>query len=544
MVLRRSEPSRWRPKGLTDSLSVMGAFDGAMASLSNLIPNPGSDGQWLARPASTLQTSFSGFSSPGFVSCMKVIGSNVYGFIASSRNSGKDEPFAYNITTGLFTTISGITNLTTPSSLASSGAWIPPTCDLVGSKVIFTHPGFNIANGMFIGYIDISNPSSPTWNAGNLTGAITLTQLPTNIAQFNGRAYYAVGNALVFSDTNNPINCTNGNQVLTFGQNQPIVALGGLPLQSQLQGGNLQSLIIFQDTEFIYQLTGDAAINSGTGSLTANQLQVQAGTFSQNSITSTPLGLMFAGIDGIRSINLLGQVSEPLGTNGKGITIPFFYTLVPTRVVLSYSADVMRVTLQNSLVAGNPQQEYFYHLSKQVWSGPHTFPASLIQPFGNSFIVAPVGVSAKLFSSSAVPIPSPTYTENGVQLSFNYATPLLPPTAEMCEFAVQEHTINMALNNMDIYTASFLNQQGTQIGDAVLIEGSGSATIWGGFLWGGATWLGVSQKDQCLPINWDQPIIFKRAQFQLTGPCSGPLLIGEQNMRLQRLGYILDVSGQ
>jgi hypothetical protein len=313
---------------------------------------------------------------------------------------------------------------------------------------------------------------------------------------------------------------------------------------SQLQGGSLQSLIIFVDTQFIFQLTGDAAISTGSGALALNQLQVYAGTFNQNSITPTPLGLAFAGIDGIRMVNLVGQVSEPLGVNGQGITIPFFYALNPTRIAMSYSADVIRVSLQNALIPGSPQQEYFYHLSKKMWSGPHTFPASLIQPYGNAFVMSPVGVTGELFLSSAVPIPSPTYTENGSQLAFNYTTPLMPSTSEMSEFALQEHTINMALNNMDQYTASFLNQQGSQIGDAFVIAGTGSATVWGAFTWGSAPWLGVPQKYSCLPISWDQPIIFKRAQFQLSGPCSGPLMIGGFDMRLQKLGYTLDVSGQ
>lgn len=544
MPLRNSRPAPWKPKGLTDAIEAGMAFNGAMTSLQNLIPNPGADGQWICRPASTPQTSFSGFSSPGFISCYRVIGSNVYGMIASSRNAGKDEPFAYSLTTGLFTTISGVTNLNTPSSPSTTGDWIPPTIDLIGSKVVITHQGFNIANGMYFGYIDISNPAAPVWNAGNLTGAIQFTQKPTCIAQFNGRAYYAQGNALVFSDTNNAINCTNGNQVLTFGFNLPVVALGGLPLQSQIQGGSVQSLIVFVDTQFIFQVTGDAAITSGSGILMANQIQVTAGTFSQNSICTMPSGLAFAGIDGVRVINLAGQVSEPIGANGQGISIPFFYAISPSRIAMSYSSDVMRVSLQNALIPGSPNQEYFYHLTKKVWSGPHTFPCSLVQPFGNNFVIAPIGVTAKLFLSSAVPIPSAVYTENGIPLAFNYTTPLIPETSEMSEFALQEQTIDMALNNMDIYTASFLNQQGAQIGDSVLIEGGGAATVWGAFTWGGATWLGVSQKYQCLPINWDQPIIFKRAQFQLTGPCSGPLQIGSTSMRLQKLGYLLDVSGQ
>jgi len=56
--------------------------------------------------------------------------------IPSSRNAGHDEPFAYDIPTNTFITISGVTGANTPVSPATAGAWSPPTMELVGTKII------------------------------------------------------------------------------------------------------------------------------------------------------------------------------------------------------------------------------------------------------------------------------------------------------------------------------------------------------------------------------------------------------------------------
>src|SRR5260370_26860332 len=114
---RNSQTLVWRPKGLSDVLDSSSAFHGAMASLSNLIPDPSTPELWQCRPASILASSFPGFSSPGFVSVMLIVGDTAYGMIATSRNAGNDEPFAYHITDNTFHTVTGtISATTTPTS--------------------------------------------------------------------------------------------------------------------------------------------------------------------------------------------------------------------------------------------------------------------------------------------------------------------------------------------------------------------------------------------------------------------------------------------
>ena len=58
---------------------------------------------------------------------MFIQGNIVFGMIASARNTGHDEPFAYNLITQAFITVSGITSGNTPISPATTGDWTPPT---------------------------------------------------------------------------------------------------------------------------------------------------------------------------------------------------------------------------------------------------------------------------------------------------------------------------------------------------------------------------------------------------------------------------------
>jgi hypothetical protein len=535
MTLRNSSPSTWSPVGLTDSYDDMG-FSGSMLSLQNLIPDPGTPAVWQCRPAAQKVSSFPGFTAPGFISCMLSVGNLLVGMIATSRNAGNDEPFVYNTVTGLFAAVSGVTAANTPASPATTGAWTPPCMTLVGGTVIIAHQGFNAASGYYIGVLNVSNPAAPTWTAGTLTGAVAFPAKPTAVAQFNGRCWYAVGNAVIFSDTTNPTNCTNGNQVITFGTNQSITALVGMPLISTQLGGVIQSLIVFIGTITMYQISGDAA--STTSPLNTNNLNIATGTYNQNSVCPTPQGLAFVSPEGIRFVNSQAQVSDPIGAYGQGLARVFYYVSVPSRVVMQYATDTIRVSLQNGLAAGAPNQEYFYHLTGKRWSGPHTFPASLIQPVGASFFLAPVGVTGSLWQSNAVPGLTNTYTENGSPLQWAISTPLLPDSKDMCEHAVVEQTIKLALNAMDQYLFSFVNEQGAILGSTI-VAGQGSSTVWGAFNWGSALWGGVQQSFADQQLSYAQPIVFKRSFFVGSGPSSAAFRLGGISTRVEDLGYLL-----
>ena len=539
MTLRNTKPFSWNPKGVSDTIDGALGFNGCMLKLTNLIPDPGSNGVWVCRPAALLLTSFGGFNTPGFISVLKIIGTKAYGMVVSSRNIGNEEPFIYDIVSGLFKSISGITSVNTPVASSVSGSWVPPTIDQIGSKLIFTHQGFNSVGGFFIGTLDISNPAAPTWMAGNLTGAITFSTKPTAVAQFNGRAWYAVGNSIVFSDTTNPTTCTLGTQALTIGFNVNINALVGLPLNS-LTGGITQSLMAFvgtaNNTAAIYQIVGDAA--SISSPLVLNQLNVATGTYTQNSVTPTPQGLCFVSPEGLRFINFNAQISDPIGVAGQGVVNPFYYSLFPSRVQIAYAGDVIRVTSQNGKVPGAPQQEFFYHMSRKQWSGPHTFPASMVEGYGSAFIMAPVGVTGSLWQSNAVPGLTNTYIENGSPMFWTYQTPLLPDTIPMQEFNVLETTINMAKNLVDQYNFAYLDVNLSTI-NSVLVQGAGAASVWGGFNWGNALWLGAPQSYAPVPLNFTTPVVFKRTSFLGFGSSSDNFRVGGLDIRMEGLGYLM-----
>jgi hypothetical protein len=229
--------------------------------------------------------------------------------------------------------------------------------DQIGVKMMVAHPGFTGAGGNYVGWFDLTNPLAPVWNAGNMGGGfITFATAPIAVKQFFNRAYYIYpltsAPAVIFSDALNATNATNANQILTFGDNTPLTALGALPLNNQL-GGIIQSLMVFKNTSNIFQITGDPGLNN----LYVNSLNVATGTLAPNSITPTPKGLAFLSPDGFRIIDFQGMVSDPIGMDGAGVSVPFIYAVQQTRVFASCNGNVMRVSTQNNNIPTQPQQD-------------------------------------------------------------------------------------------------------------------------------------------------------------------------------------------
>lgn len=186
--LRNSQPLRFSPAGLSDSLDETDLFPGACAVLTNLIPDPTTKNLWTCRPAGVDLTEFDSFTSPGFVSVFKVVGSLVYGMVASARFPGHDEPFCYDLVAAGFITVVGATSANTPISPLTVGDWTPPTMDLVGVNMVVTHPGFDGVDNFF-GWFDTSNAATPVWHAGNLLGAGSIEAL----GAITGGALYVAG---------------------------------------------------------------------------------------------------------------------------------------------------------------------------------------------------------------------------------------------------------------------------------------------------------------------------------------------------------------
>jgi hypothetical protein len=603
---------RINPHGLTDALDGTNAFPGAMSSLSNLIPAPHTANMWVPRPASFLLNNLSSFNTPTQIECLLVIGSIVYGMVATSRFSGKSEPFAYNVLTNAFETITGVTNGNTPTSIAAVEDWTPPTADVVGSRVVFTHPGF-VSSVNYIGWLDISgfvsnsitgttngtatlaslssnvlqagwnigmtvsssagdiaagttiasiasnglsvtlsqaatgsnagstitvsggSGTSPQWSAGNTNGN-GLISVPVAVKNFNGRAYYAVSNGRQFSDSGNATQITNASQALTNQNGLPDTAFAGIPV-TQTTGGVLQALIAFQGSSSMVMITGDQA----TSDLLVNRISIGVGTISPNTIAQTPKGTAFIATDGLRIIDLYGNVGDPIGANGQGVEMAFLQAIYPTRMAASFNGNVYRVSAQNGSMTGQPYQEYWYDFTRKIWSGPHTFPANLIQPLegtiGNGSIIVPQAQPAQLWQSNSTPGTSDTFTENGVALQWTYQTCLLPDTGSFAQNMMTEGLFTCAMTASQNCTVTALDEFGDQIATYTFAGIGGSQSIWGQFVWGVGYWASMAPDVVERPIYWAEPVLFKQMKISATGYSATGTVLGAYNTSYKTLGY-------
>ena len=539
MAIRKGTPVRFVAQGISDALDGTDVFPGSCALLSNLIPDVTTKGLWVPRPAALKLTSFAGFTSPGFISAGYIVGTRFYGLIASGLNIGHDQPFYYDIVSGAFGTITGITAANTPISPATTGDWEPPTVAVVGTKLIVTHPGFSYAGGYAFGWFETSDPLNVTWNAGNTTGAVALPARPNSVTQFGGRAWFLVnppvGQPIAYFTDILLLNITNASQALTFDDNKQLTAAVGLPLENQL-GGIIQSLIVFKDSSTMYQVTGDLALNT----LAKNAMNVATGTPAPRSIAVTPRGVAFVSPDGIRVIDFNARVTDPVGEEGAGINQPFINALYTTRIAAGSNANTYRVTVQDGGAPGTPTSEYWYDIIKQKWSGPHTLPLDIALPYGNSFIVVPRGIPASLWRSDVVNSAVSTFVENGVNLQCVFQTTLLPDTQAMAENAMVESAVEIVLPlQPSSVTINALDEDGAAIVPAVTLQRSGAGpSYWGVAIWGTSLWYGSSVKLRSISIPWSQPIVFKRMSINVAFNAATGLRIGAFSMRYQQLGYL------
>lgn len=603
MPIRKARALPWPVKGCSDALDGTDAFKGAMQLLANLVPDPTTDHMFVPRAAANQFTDFVSFNTPTGVTGGLVIGDLVYGMVSTARNAGKDEPFVYNLVTNAFITVNGITNGNTPSTQATTGDWTPPTMDVVGSKILVTHPGFSTVSKA-LGWFDISGftatptgdthtstlidnlssvtglqpgmtisgtgipanttilginvagmsiiisnattssltavmltiaggtPAAPLWAAGDLSG-FDLNAVATCVKQFNNRAYYGVGNLAYYSDVLAPLFMTNAGQALTIGDSTSITAFGTTPFNATT-GGILQSLIAFKKND-CFQIQGDAALSD----LTLNAMNVGVGTSAPRSVTATPLGLAFIADDGLRMVNFVGNITPPIGDHGKGIAYPFISALHPSRVAACYNADTLRISVQNAALAGSPFQDWWLDLTRDCWTGPHTFPANLCLPWSNTFVIVPQSAPAGLWQSNVVPSASDAYIENGAQLQWDWQTVLLPDTGLMALNSVVESSIGFGCYSAgQILTFIALDENGNTLSQ-VQINIASSPTIWGSFTWGAADWLGGYLPYQQHKIPWDKPLVANQMSVQVNGFSAAGFKIGNLFLRYQPLGYMV-----
>ena len=369
----------------------------------------------------------------------------------------------------------------------------------VSSSPLGSGTGFLVQVGM------LTNPG----------GYINFTTVPSWVRQFNGRSWFGINPptgipSVIFSDVY-ALNCTNANQALSFGDNTPLTAAATLGL-ANLLGGVVQSLIIFKSLDGIIQVTGDATTNN----LSVNQVPGGSGTISPRSVCEHPQGLLYLDHDGFRMVTLDGNCTDPIGVAGQGVVVPFLNPVTTTRVNAACNGTILRVSVDT---AANGWEEYWFDSVRKVWSGPHSFPSTMVDVYEGDFILAAEAVQNKLFLGQAVPTPGSTFTENGTLLTWTYQTVVLNDNQQMAQSEVAEMQVktNCVTGLSSITVAAIEN--GTTINSATYSYPGNSAIV-------------------ANRIDFNAPVVYNRLTIEITGSSYAGFKIGDIFVRARILGYL------
>lgn len=542
MAIRNSKPIPFTPRGLCDAFDATAKFSGACRSLANLIFDQGNPELILARPGAQQLYSLSvlGVSGAGFISIHAAIGTRIYGMVGSSRNAGKDEPFIIDTTTNTLVPITGITALNSPTSPPSTGDWTPPTMASLGGLIIFTHPGFT-GGAAFFGVLNITNPAVPTWTAQN-TVTSPLAGVPTAVANFNNRAYFAVGNTLPYTDVLS-LTRTAASQSLTVGDSAAIVALAGEPVQTT-SSGVVSALLVWKNSQ-IWQVTGDTSI----GTLSLNYLSLTIGTNSPRSIVQPPSGNYFLSqVGGPYVIDALGYVraiTHDIQQNDPDVQQPFQNATTPTRWAGAYIASIYRVCGPTVLLGQAQVNDYWFDEHLRRWNGPHSFAYDCASGLGTQFVLSTANSPGILFSSVPNPTVSSTYTDVGSPYTCLMLSSTFPKVGDMCMKQVVESQIELGGYPQNAtYTITALDENGNALGTPVSINVVGAGLpLWGaaGLVWGaaGLVWsTGQSRAPQTYAVPWTAPLVFEKMALQISVTGSANVQIGTFLARYQKTGYM------
>ena len=441
MAISNARPMKFVPKGLVDAFDASEKFPGACQSLQNLIFDQSNPELVVSRPGVTLLVDLQAtgmFANPSFISVFVTVGTRIYGMVATDRNPGHDEPFCYDTATSSVVVITGVTAQNTPASPTTAGDWVPPTIANVGVMLLVTHPGFTGAgknlwgggalwgstaeggsnalwgDALTFGLIDTTDPTAPTWNA-TTTATNALIGVPQAVANYNNRAYFAIGNILWFTDVlTNPPTITNATQSVTIGDAQTVNALNGLPVQTA-SSGITQTLTVFKNTQ-TWQIGGDAA----TWNLSLDQISLTVGCNAPRSIALSPYGLYFSSSGGPYFLDMLGGL-RPLTYSGDftdpDVQAPFQNALVPTRAAGAYNSTVYRVCIPTIVRGRQGINDYWFDEHRRRYNGPHTFAYDCAGALGGDFILSGVNYPGKLMQSATQQNQNFVNTDLGTQMT-------------------------------------------------------------------------------------------------------------------------------
>lgn len=571
MAIKNSRPMKFTPKGVTDTFDASERFPGACQRLENLIFDQANPELVVSRPGVITLANFiaGGFLTPTFISLQAAIGPRIYGMVATSLNAGHDQPFIYDTSTGSFIAITGITGANTPVSPSQTGDWTPPTLAAVGTMVIVTHPGFSGAAGHFFGWFDVTNPAAPTWQDGN-TATHALPAVPIAVANFNNRAFFAVGptatsppNQIWFTDVlTNPPTVTNADQFDVVGDQQPITALSGLPVTTT-SSGIIGALTIFKATQ-LWQFTGDYTAKNTA----LVQVSLTIGTTSPRSVANCPSGLYFAGAGGPYLLDQLGivrAVTNSIQGLDPDINVAFQNAQTPSRWAGAYIATTYRICGQTTLRGIGQFVDYWFDEHRRRWSGPHSYIYDCATAINGYFVLSSVNNPGQLVKSEPTPTGASVYTDLSSPTSFLLLSSTFPKTNEEMMKQVAESTIELAVTNGAVtYHIVAQNEQGGSLGEVDItvadgpiwdfamwdVDSWGSSHTWGGGeIWGappvgsGAIWGAAQAIPHTYPVQWAAPLVFDKMQLQISGDASAAVGIGAFYARYQATGYQAWVAG-
>lgn len=557
---------RFTPRGLVDAFDATDKFQGACQAITNLVFDPSNPELVVTRPGVTQLASFTvgGFLNPGFISVHAAVGTRIYGMIATSLNAGHEQPFCYDTATGGFVPITGITSANTPSNVSSSGDWVPPTIASVGTMIIITHPGFSGAAGVFFGVIDVTTPATPVWHSYN-TATNLLPSVPTAVANFNNRAYFACGNQLFYTDElTNPPTITNATQALTIGDNGAVIALSGLPVQTT-SSGILQVLTVFKSTQ-VWQVAGDTT----TSNLSLNYVSLTVGTNAPRSIAQSPFGLYFSSTGGPYVIDTLGTLralTHSLQELEPDIQTPFENAVNPTRWAACYNSTIYRICGQTFVRGRESFNDYWFDEHKRRWNGPHTFAYDCASALGGYFVLSSINNPGILIQSQSIQTQNFVHSDLGTSFVPVLLSSTFPKTDWMAMKQVAESQIELASDECLVdFAITAEDDQGNTLGAAnVQVDSGGmiwgqsywgAPTLWGcplqvawgsGIKWGsvpigsGSIWgQGIARSvPHTYPIPWPAPLVFEKMQLQITTSIPANVSIGTFYARYQRTGYMV-----
>lgn len=473
------------------------------------------------------------FVGAGVISVQTTIGNVTYGMISTTRNAGKDEPFAYDNSTGAFLNITGVTNANSPTTQATSGPWTPPTMASVGVYLIVTHPGFATGANKF-GYFDLTNPAAPVWNAGD-TATNALPSVPIWVANFNNRAYFGCTNTTPYTDVIS-LTRTSATQALTIGDTASTTAGCGLPVQTT-SSGIVQALIVFKNFQ-VWQITGDPA--NTPANLALNYISLNVGCQSPRSIVSTPAGIYFVSISGLMMVNQFGALIFVLNSakdDNPDIQAPMNNAVVPSRIAGGYSSTVYRVCMETIINGADVTNDYWFDEHRRRFNGPHTFTYDCVSQYGNFFILCSNANPAKLFKSEAMPSVNSSYQDAGATMTCTLQSSTFPKTGHMTVKQVIESTQELGASNANnTFQLTALDEQGTTL-DNCNITIAAPGTLWGSGVWGAFSWASGFSRPRTYTVPWTKPLVFKKLALLTTAPANGALAIGTGFSRYKEAGY-------